>query len=130
MSDLFFRSLDQARMQACLKGIAREGMCVVVHCPQAALLNYYGHIFLNHLHEVMPSGTVESYSPSDSDVLIENFNQMVSEMSVQEALKPSNLSEVSKVWVIKNACSFTWARCDERFSLLAAGCEQFVSRRS
>ncbi len=103
MSDLFFRSLDQARMQACLKGIAREGMCVVVHCPQAALLNYYGHIFLNHLHEVMPSGTVESYSPSDSDVLIDNFNQLVSEMSVQEALKPGNLSEVSKVWVIKNA---------------------------
>jgi len=103
MSDLFFQSLDQARMQACVKGIAREGMCVVVHCPQAALLNYYGHIFLNHLHEVMPSGTVESYSPSDSDVLIDNFNQLVSEMSVQEALKPGNLSEVSKVWVIKNA---------------------------
>ena len=103
MSDLFFQSLDQVRMQACVNGIAREGMCVVVHCPQAALLNYYGHIFLNHLHEAMPSGTIESYSPSDSDVLIENFNQMVSEMSVQEALKPSNLSEVSKVWVIKNA---------------------------
>jgi len=90
-------------MQACVNGVAREGMCVVVHCPQTALLNYYGKIFLNHLHEAMPSGTIESYSPSDSDVLIENFNQMVSEMSVQEALKPGNLSEVSKVWVIKNA---------------------------
>ncbi len=103
MSDLFFQSLDQARMQACVNGIAREGMCVVVHCPQGALLNYYGHIFLNHLHEAMPSGAIESYNPSDSDVLIENFNQMVSEMSVQEALKPGNLSEVRKVWVIKNA---------------------------
>ena len=103
MTDLFFQPLDQARMQACVNGVAREGMCVVVHCPQTALLNYYGHIFLNHLHEAMPSGTIESYSPSDSDVLIENFNQMVSEISVQEALKPGNLSEVSKVWVIKNA---------------------------
>lgn len=103
MTDLFFQPLDQARMQACVNGVAREGMCVVVYCPQAALLNYYGHIFLNHLHEAMPSGTVESYSPSDSDVLIENFNQMVSEMSVQEALKPGNLSEVNKVWVIKSA---------------------------
>ena len=105
MTDLFFQPLDQARMQACVTGLAREGMCVVVHCPQSALLNYYGHIFLNHLHEAMPSGTIESYSPSDSDVLIENFNQMVSEMSVQEALKPGNLSEISKVWVIKNAQS-------------------------
>lgn len=103
MTDLFFQPLDQARMQACVNGVAREGMCVVVHCPQTALLNYYGHIFLNHLHEAMPSGTIESYTPSDSDVLIENFNQMVSEMSVQEALKPGNLSEVNKVWVIKNA---------------------------
>jgi hypothetical protein len=103
MTDLFFQPLDQARMQACVNGVAREGMCVVVHCPQTALLNYYGQIFLNHLHEAMPSGTIESYSPNDSDVLIENFNQMVSEMSVQEALKPGNLSEVSKVWVIKNA---------------------------
>ena len=103
MTDLFFQPLDQARMQACVNGVAREGMCVVVHCPQTALLNYYGHIFLTHLHEAMPSGTIESYSPSDSDVLIENFNQMVSEMSVQEALKPGNLVEVSKVWVIKNA---------------------------
>jgi len=105
MTNLFFQPLDQARMQACVNGIAREGMCVVVHCPQTALLNYYGQIFLNHLNEAMPSGTIESYSPSDSDVLIENFNQMVSEMSVQEALKPSTLSEVSKVWVIKNAQS-------------------------
>jgi hypothetical protein len=103
MADLFFQPLDQARMQACVKGLACEGMCVVVHCPQTALLNYYGHIFLNHLHEAMPSGAIESYSPSDSDVLIENFNQMVSEMSVQEALKPGNLSDISKVWVIKNA---------------------------
>ncbi len=103
MTDLFFQPLDQARMQACVNGVAREGMCVVLHCPQTALLNYYGQIFLNHLHEAMPSGTIESYSPNDSDVLIENFNQMVSEMSVQEALKPGNLSEVSKVWVIKNA---------------------------
>jgi hypothetical protein len=103
MTDLFFQPLDQARMQACVNGIAREGMCVVMHCPQTALLTYYGHIFLNHLHEAMPSGTIESYSPNDSDVLIENFNQMVSEMSVQEALNPGNLSEVNKVWVFKNA---------------------------
>jgi len=105
MTDLFFQPLDQARMQACVKGVAREGMCVVVHCPQTALLNHYGHIFLNHLHEAMPSGTIESYSPSDSDVLIDNFNQMVSEMSVEEALKPGNLGDVTKVWVIKNAQS-------------------------
>jgi len=105
MTDLFFQTLDQARMQACVNGVAREGMCVVVHCPQTALLNHYGHIFLNHLHEAMPSGTIESYSPSDSDVLIDNFNQMVSEMSVEEALKPGNLGDVTKVWVIKNAQS-------------------------
>ena len=86
-----------------MNGVAREGMCVVVNCPQTALLNYYGHIFLKHLREAVPNGTLESYSLSDADVLIENFNQMVSEMSVQEALKPGNLSEVSKVWVIKNA---------------------------
>jgi hypothetical protein len=92
-------------MQACVNGVAREGMCVVVHCPQTALLNYYGQIFLNHLHEAMPSGTIESYSPNDSDVLIENFNQMVSEMSVQEALKAGSLSDVRKVWVLKNAHS-------------------------
>jgi hypothetical protein len=105
MTDLFFQPLDQARMQACVNGIAREGMCVVMHCPQTALLTYYGHIFLNYLHEAMPNGTIESYSPNDSDVLIENFNQMVSEMSVQEALNPGNLSEVNKVWVFKNAQS-------------------------
>lgn len=105
MSDLFFQPSDQARMQACVTGAAREGMCVVVHCPQTALLNYYGHIFLKHLREAVPNGTLESYSLSDADVLIENFNQMVSEMSVQEALKPGNLSDVRKVWVIKNAHS-------------------------
>ena len=105
MTDLFFQPLDQARMQACVAGVAREGLCVVVHCPQTALLNYYGQIFLNHLREAMPNGALESYSPADADVLIENFNQMVSEMSVQEALKAGSLSDVRKVWVIKNAHS-------------------------
>ena len=105
MSDLFFQPIDQARMQACVTGVAREGLCVVVHCPQTALLNYYGQIFLNHLREAMPNGTLESYSPTDADVLIENFNQLVSEMSVQEALKAGSLSDVRKVWVLKNAHS-------------------------
>jgi len=105
MSDIFFQPLDQARMQACVNGVAREGMCVVVNCPQTALLNYYGQLFLNHLREAMPNGIIESYNPSDADVLIENFNQLVSAMSVQEALKPGNLSDVTKVWVIKSAHS-------------------------
>jgi len=105
MSDIFFQPLDQARMQACVNGVAREGMCVVVNCPQTALLNYYGQLFLNHLREAMPNGIIESYNPSDADVLIENFNQLVSAMSVQEALKPGNLSDVTKVWVIKRAHS-------------------------
>ena len=105
MSDIFFQPLDQARMQACVNGVAREGMCVVVNCPQTALLNYYGQLFLNHLREAMPNVIIESYSPSDADVLIENFNQLVSAMSVQEALKQGNLSDVSKVWVIKSAHS-------------------------
>ena len=105
MTDLFFQTLDQARMQACVTGVASEGMCVVVHCPQTALLNYCGQIFLNHLRETMPNGTLESYSPTDADVLIENFNQLVSEMSVQEALKAGSLSDVRKVWVVKNAHS-------------------------
>ena len=105
MSDIFFQPLDQARMQACVNGVAREGMCVVVNCPQTALLNYYGQLFLNHLREAMPNGIIESYNPSDADVLIENFNQLVSAMSVQEALKPGNLSDVNKVWVVKSAHS-------------------------
>ena len=105
MSAIFFQPLDQARMQACVNGVAREGMCVVVNCPQTALLNYYGQLFLNHLREAMPNGAIESYNPSDADVLIENFNQLVSAMSVQEALKQGNLSDVTKVWVIKSAHS-------------------------
>lgn len=107
MSDIFFHPLDQARMQACVNGVAREGMCVVVNCPQTALLNYYGQLFLNHLREAMPNGIIESYNPSDADVLIENFNQLVSAMSVQEALKPGNLSDVTKVWVIKVHTAWT-----------------------
>ena len=103
MSAIFFQPLEQARMQACVNGVAREGMCVVVHCAQTALLNYYGQIFLNHLREAMPNGSIESYNPSDSDVLIQNFNQLVSAMSVQEALKMGNLSDVNKVWVVKSA---------------------------
>lgn len=105
MTELFFQPADQSRMQACLEGVAHEGKCVVVHCPQVALLNYYGHIFLRHLRENMPNGGIETYSSTDADMLIENFNQMVSEMSVQEALKAGSFSDVKKVWIIKNAQS-------------------------
>jgi len=105
MTDLFFQPADQARMQACVEGVAREGKCLVVHCSQVALLNYYGHIFLRHLRESMPNAGIETYSSTDADMLIENFNQMVSEMSVQEALKAGSLSDVRKVWIIKNAQS-------------------------
>ena len=90
-------------MQACSTGVLREGMCVAIHCPQLALMEYYGQIFLRQLREELPTGSIESYNPTDADILIEKFNQMVSDMSVQEALKPGNLSDVRKVWVLKNA---------------------------
>lgn len=103
MTDLFFDPSDQTRMQACSTGVLREGMCVAMHCPQLALMEYYGQIFLRQLREELPTGSIESYNPTDADILIEKFNQMVSDMSVQEALKPGNLSDVRKVWVLKNA---------------------------
>ena len=103
MTDLFFDPSDQTRIQACSTGVLREGMCVAMHCPQLALMEYYGQIFLRQLRKELPTGSIESYNPTDADILIEKFNQMVSDMSVQEALKPGNLSDVRKVWVLKNA---------------------------
>jgi hypothetical protein len=103
MTDIFFQTSDQSRMQACVKGITQEGKCVVVHCPELALLDYYGHLLLEHVREALPESNIESYNPTDTDILLEKFNQMVSDISVQEALKPSNLSDVRKVWVLKNA---------------------------
>jgi len=103
MSDVFFQPLDEARMKACVQAVAHEGFSVVVQCPQLTLLSYYGDVFLKHLREDLESGTIETYNPSDADALIENFNQIVSEMSMQEALQPGDLSAVKKVWVVKNA---------------------------
>lgn len=103
MSDIFFQPLDETRMKACVQGVAHGGMSVVIHCPQLALLNYYGDIFLRRLKEELQSGEIENYNPSDADVLIENFNQMVSEISVQQALQTDDLSAVKKVWVVRNA---------------------------
>ncbi len=103
MSGIFFQPLDELRMHACVKGLSQEGMSLLVHCPQGALLGYYAEILMNSLREAMPRGTLESYFPTDADFLITSFNQMLAQMSVEDAMKPGDLGVVKKVWVVKDA---------------------------
>ena len=67
MSGIFFQPLDELRMHACVKGLSQEGMSLLVHCPQGALLGYYAEILMNSLREAMPRGTLESVNGFESE---------------------------------------------------------------
>lgn len=90
-------------MDSCITALSKEGKSVVIHSRSNELLDYYGAAFLRRLKNDLIDSHIEVFMPADTEAMLQRFNQLLSDMSLNVATKPRTGVAPDKVWVVHDA---------------------------
>lgn len=89
--EIFFRAADVTRFNRVFDAIVDDAQHVLMTSHYDGVIDHYGKLMLNRLK--MRSGlAVETYMPASTEALVARFNELVNQMSMEEARgeAPSN----------------------------------------
>ncbi|MDA0868150.1 MAG: hypothetical protein O2836_01255 [Proteobacteria bacterium] len=112
--DLFFRDDDRARMDQAVHTLSEEKHSVTLACDNDEVLAHYGRLLVRRLRQT-PQIKVEVYYPSNTEALLQRFNDALAPISVDQARRGDGPSVPASVWVLHDA---KLARSDELQLLL------------
>ena len=101
--DLFFRLADRLQLDACVQAVAEEGKSVILHSVNAGMLDHYGQLLVQRLRQRLPQTPTEVFFPTHTEALIQTFNAMLEDVSVDDATQAGGPSAPSKLWVVHDA---------------------------
>ena len=101
--EIFFRATDRLQMGSCLAAVAKESKSVVMYSQSNELLDYYGASFLRRLKNELTTSDIEVFMPADSEAMLQRFNQLLSDLSLDVATKTRSGKPPEKVWVVHDA---------------------------
>jgi hypothetical protein len=101
--EFFFRTADRLQMDSCITALAKEGKSVVIYSRSNELLDYYGASFLRRLKSELISSKVEVFMPTDTEAMLQRFNQLLSDLSLDIATKSRTGQAPEKIWVVHDA---------------------------
>jgi hypothetical protein len=102
-SEFFFRPSDRLQLESCITALAKGGKNVVMYSRSNELLDYYGSRFLRRLKKELPSSSIEVFMPPDTEAMLNRFNQLLSNLSLDVATKPRTEQAPEKLWVVHDA---------------------------
>lgn len=102
-SEFFFRPADRLQLESCITALAKEGKNVVMYSRSNELLDYYGSSFLRRLKKELPTSSIEVFMPPDTEAMLNRFNQLLSNLSLDVATKPRAGKAPEKLWVVHDA---------------------------
>jgi hypothetical protein len=112
--DLFFRDDDRARMDQAVRVLSEDKQSVTLACDNDEVLAHYGRILVRRLRQT-PQMKVEVYYPSNTEALLQRFNEALAPISVDQARRADGPNVPASVWVLHDA---KLARSDELQLLL------------
>ena len=95
---------DRQRLEILLKTMRESGFNLAILGPDDITLAHYTRRIYEHLRQD-PSLQVELWSSMESDKLIERFNTILAELTVEQALDKSRKSEVRRYMIFPDAQS-------------------------
>ena len=101
--DLFFRLADRLQLDACVQAVAEEGKSVILHSVNAGMLDHYGQLLVQRLRQRLPQTPTEVFFPTHTEALIQTFNAMLEDVSVDDATQAGGPCAPSKLWVVHDA---------------------------
>lgn len=112
--DMFFRDDDRARMDQAVRVLSEDKQSVTLACDNDEVLAHYGRMLVRRLRQT-PQMKVEVYYPSNTEALLQRFNEALAPISVEQARRADGPNVPASVWVLHDA---KLARGDELQLLL------------
>jgi len=113
-SDIFYRIKDRARLNAAVAAIVDDGHSVAVIGSNEAVLDHYCRMMTARLRE-HEGFELELFLPVNTDSLLSRYNEMLAEITLEQATKPARKDMPVRLLVINDARSVN----PEQWSLLA-----------
>jgi hypothetical protein len=102
-AEFFFRVADRLQMDSCLAAVSQEGKSLVLVSPSGELLDHFGAAFVRRLKQNLANTPVEVFMPPDSEVMLERFNKLLSDLSLNVATQSRTKLAPESVWVVHDA---------------------------
>ena len=100
--DLFYRPNDKVEFLEGLKAVYQMGQGVAVVASNEVMLNHYCRLMVSRLRKAK-GFKVEVLLPSTTDSLLKRFNHIMTQMSLDEALRPAAENSMVTLMVVNDA---------------------------
>ena len=81
---IFLRTADRRRFDYVLRGVREESLSLSLSSDNDGLLDHYGRLFINKLRK-SDGLHVEVFLPQNTEALLDRFNQILADLSIDEA---------------------------------------------
>jgi len=100
--NIFLRQSDRTRFEFLLKGIKEESISLALSSDSEGVLTYYGRLLVKQLRKISDL-KIEVFLPTDTDSLLERYNQILSNLSISEARESKNSSAIPRALIVHDA---------------------------
>jgi len=101
--DIFFRSVDRLQLESYLAALRQENKSLVLLSKHKELMTYYGELVIQRIHQEFPETKLEVLLPADTEGLLDRFNAILNNLSLEVATKPTSKGAPDIIWLIQNA---------------------------
>ncbi len=98
IANLFFRPFDKARLDRLVDAINKEMLSAALISDSEGLLDHYGRILVKKLREI-GNLEVEVYYPNSTEALLNRFNKILEDISIDSAVASKKSTAPHKVLV-------------------------------
>ena len=98
INDLFFRPFDKARLERLVMAIHQDKLSAALVCDSEGLLDHYGRMLVKKLRAVQ-NLSVEVYYPNSTEALLNRFNRILEDVSMDSAVNPDDSQAPNRVLV-------------------------------
>ena len=111
--DIFFRSKDKNRLAEALEGIVENDLSVALIGSNEVVLDHYCRMLVTRMREVARF-SLEVFLPLTTESLLTRFNDMLAEISLEQAARPPSPEQPVRLLVVNDARMVN----DEQWALL------------
>jgi hypothetical protein len=81
---IFLRTADRKRFDYVLRGVREDSLSLALSSDNDGLLDHYGRLMINKLRK-SDGLQIEVFLPQNTEALLERFNQILADLSIDEA---------------------------------------------
>lgn len=96
------RLADRLRLDTCFNAIVQERRILVLHSAHAGVLEHHAGLLIERLQH-HGDVTIEHFSSVNSEALLSRMNEVLADLSVDQATRPSAPPSLQRIWVVLDA---------------------------